>query len=104
MKTRLTAEQVADSLEDQFSDSLRHEQYQLACGRAADAIKKHLVPRWQDEPDADGWYWVEGYEGPRFIQFIHQWMHGDDQFMAYEISLNNRRVCPIGERPKDGGA
>lgn len=103
---RLTAKQVVDHVEELILGNTPRDEYDKgyhdAIDRAVEILNEQIVPRWQDEPDADGWYWVEGYEGPRFVQFIHRWMHGDDQFMAYEIPIESRRVCPIGERPEDG--
>jgi hypothetical protein len=107
--TRSTAEQVAKEFEAQFGDLRRHDQYRMACGRAADKIKANLVPRWQDEPDAE-WCWVEGLDYPcRAYKRNAVWMvtnvanapsPGRDWF----DTLRCRRVCPIGERPQDGGA
>mgnify|MGYP006883571147 CR=1 FL=1 len=65
------------------------------CDECERLIREHLVPQWQDEPDADGWYWVEGLNGPQKIYRL-----SDERWFVLGIDALKSRVCPIGARPK----
>lgn len=94
MSKKLTAEEVADELFGRgsggtFDDSTY----------AAGLVYDNLIPRWQAEPDGDGWYWVEGFELPYLASL------NDGKYLwfcnGFLSEIFNRRVCPIGPRPKE---
>jgi hypothetical protein len=113
---RLTAEQVAKNFES-TAVGMALLGMNNAAGIYRDAarfVRDNLVPRWQDEPDADDArpHWVEGLsdrmpvllyrsDGGRWllsgaIPLGDVWVDIDGE------DLVGRRVCPIGDRPKEG--
>ena len=92
---RFTAEEVATLLAgyaetgDIYPGWTTHAAYE----HSRDLVRKNLIPQWQDEPDEDGWYWVEGDDAPLYHYFEN----------GYWRICGNRtdgsRVCPVGARP-----
>ena len=117
---RLTAEQVVGQLERDIDELVAMKTNKAdwkASGidYAAGVVAATLGPRWQGEPDEDQWCWVEGNDFPCYVQRTEpedvgengEWTvsgHGADGDGEDYRPLNGRRVCPIGERPEDGGA
>lgn len=120
MTKRLTAEQVAEDFEAIASHpKLTAEPLAgpaiASIGMCAKAVRYNLVPRWQDEPDAEGIaHWVEGlFDRMPVIVYRSEdgrWLLSgsipsdrDGEWVDVDgEELGNRRVCPIGERPEDG--
>ena len=107
MTKRMTAEEVLADLQDElhhatewFEASSQPFDQGLASGfaKAVDLVRDNLIPQWQDEPDADGWHWVEGGVQP------HRAMQRDDGTWmwfcnGYSVDVCGR-CCPIGARPQ----
>lgn len=57
------------------------------------------MSQWQDEPDGDGWYWVEDFDAPqRVVRHVSgEWKLADDSGRLYALF---GRVCKITERPE----
>ena len=95
---RFTADDVVIELQRSRDNCGCSEYYQgVALGflEALKIVRDNLIPQWQDEPDEDGWYWVEGEEDP-----IEIWMNQDGTWTCDGFTKHVGRVCPIGERPK----
>ena len=102
---RLTAKKVALTLSELAEKAVimpslpTHGAYE----HAKEIVRDNLIPRWQDDPDGEGWHWVEDLEDPQYITWdISAWqilLNADLEKCEYE-ELSNRRVCPISERPE----
>ena len=88
---RLTAAEVAEKIDAIARHAFESGYDELL--RAADIVRDNLIPQWQDEPDVDGWYWIEGDNAPQYHYFEN----------GYWRICGNRtdgsRVCPVGARP-----
>ena len=102
---RLTAEEVAE----RFAKEPGGDVWRVAHMECASVVRTNLVPQWQDEPDESGWYFVESMEDedPCYLYYdeekwkflyIDRNIHGNDDVFVDELA--DRRVCPIGARPK----
>lgn len=65
---------------------------------AADLIEQHLTPQVLDEPDGDGWHWVEGL-GVRLVVRVGR----DYETFPARESIKGRRVAKIPPGPFAGG-
>ena len=93
---RFTADDVVIELQRSRDNCGCSEYYQgVALGflEALKIVRDNLIPQWQDEPDVDGWYWIEGDNAPQYHYFEN----------GYWRICGNRtdgsRVCPVGARP-----
>lgn len=109
---RFTADDVVIELQRSRDNCGCSEYYQgVALGflEALKIVRDNLIPQWQDEPDESGWYFVESMEDedPCYLYYdeekwkflyIDRNIHGNDDVFVDELA--DRRVCPIGARPK----
>jgi hypothetical protein len=113
---RLTAEQVAKNFEA-TAEAMALSRMNSTAEIYYDAtrlVRDNLVPRWQDEPDADDArpHWVEGLSDRMPVLLYRsddgRWLLsgaiplGDVWIDIDGEDLIGRRVCPIGDRPKEG--
>jgi len=104
MTRRLAADEVAADLHREGSNQKNDDRWRLASYRAESLVRNNLVPRWQDEPDAEGEYHVEGIDPVCYVSdgvvWRPTWDKDSESARIIEEPLNGRRVCPISERPR----
>jgi len=112
MSKRLTAEQVADAMDEvaashEGKDTMVDQTIRLSYSDAAGMVRSYLVPRWQAEPDGAGQYWVDGEEFAAMVTRDDDgewWIdvsYLDGETIEGEYTpLNGRRVAPVLGRPE----
>ena len=59
------------------------------------------APQWLDEPTGEGWYWIEGYDIPKFVSLSDAaWHHASDRYGSNQFVLNFLRVAPCTGKPE----
>ena len=99
MPQRLTAAEVVAELRMR-SDAACRERDDWFSGQsdgydeAADLVEQHLTPQVLDEPDGDGWHWVEGL-GVRMVVRVGR----DYETFPARESIKGRRVAKVPPGP-----